>query len=195
MRSLGALPAPDTPDLASMMTSPVEQAGVGERQQRQERRRRVAARARHQRGAGEGARGCARSGRRRVPSGSAACPDTSAAGSAVVAQPERAGQVDDAHAAVDERRADAGGALLGQRQEHDVGVVRASASRSSGCDVAVPDAGEGRQRARASPPDDMAAVRRTPRVAGEQAQQFLAGVAGGAGDGDTKRATAQVTVS
>ena len=45
VRSDGVLPAPDTPDLASTMTSAPgsEQAGVDQRRQRQQRRGRIAA--------------------------------------------------------------------------------------------------------------------------------------------------------
>ena len=48
VRSLGALPAPEMPDLASTMIGAVEQAGLGQRLERQQRGRRIAPGVRHE---------------------------------------------------------------------------------------------------------------------------------------------------
>ena len=49
VRSVGVLPAPETPDFASMMTPGFEQPGGDQRPQRENRRGRIAAGARDQR--------------------------------------------------------------------------------------------------------------------------------------------------
>ena len=124
-----------------------EQARLHERRQRQERRGRVAAGIRHELGPRHGAAlplgeavGDARGHivRLRVP----------ARAEPGVAQAERAGQVDDAHARADERRRQLGGGGIGQREEHDVCLARERLGRQRH-DRAVPqpcEPGQGPRR-------------------------------------------------
>ena len=89
---------------------------------------------------------------------------------------------------VDERRRQLRRRRVGQRQKHDVGLAL-SASGSSGVIAAVPQPGE--RRAAAAPrmrdPDDVAQRQPHRGMARQQPQQFLAGVAGRAGDGDARQ--------
>ncbi len=119
------MPAPETPDLASMMTSaPVTSSpGLDQRRQRQQGRRRVAARIGHEPRRRHG---------RALELGQAVCdavrrnavrfgvpPGTRG----LIAQAECAGQIDDAEALVDQRRRELGSRRVRQRQEHDVGLA------------------------------------------------------------------------
>ena len=129
MRSDGVLPAPETPDLASTMTSDAggEEAGGRERRERQQRRRGVAAGIRHQPRARDGAalqlgQAVDEAGgdavRLRIPAGARG----------LAAQTERAGEIDDADAGVDQRRRQLGRRRVGQREEHDVGFARSASA-------------------------------------------------------------------
>ena len=103
----------------------------------------------------------------------------------VAADPEGAGEIDDANAALEQLRRELGGGGLGQRQEHDVGLggqaidVERRRRRRPRCARAPAAAA-----ARCVAPDDMAAVSVHRGMAREDAHQLLAGVAGGAGNGD-----------
>ena len=106
----------------------------------------------------------------------------------VVAQPERAGEIDDADAGVDERRARARRpprrAARGTRRRPRARASRARAARwRRPRGARAPAAAAPR---RPSAPDDIAAVSATAGWRDEQAQQLLAGVAGGAGDRDAR---------
>ncbi len=106
----------------------------------------------------------------------------------IVAQAERARQVDDADAGVDERRRKLGRFRIGEREEDEIGVLLQRVLRQRH-DGAVPHARERREAARGG--GGLArrhrGGERDGRVAREQPQQLLAGVAGGAGDGDARR--------
>ena len=105
-----------------------------------------------------------------------------------VAQPEGAGQIDDAHARVDERGREFRRRRIGQREEHEVGLAleRVGVERR---DRAVPEPAERRQPSRggggARRRRQRDADRRMPR---QQPQQLLPGVAGRAGDRHARHA-------
>ena len=155
MRSDGVLPAPDTPDFAStMMSLAGASRPAGEkRREREQRRRRIAARIGHEPRAldgrplelGEAVReALGHPVRFRIP----------ARAHGLVAQPEGAGQIDDADAGVDQRRRQLRGRLVGQREKHDVGLARERVGIERR-DGAVPDVRERRQPARGRGADDV----------------------------------------
>jgi hypothetical protein len=101
----------------------------------------------------------------------------------VVVQTECSREVDDADAGIHERRRQLGGGGVGQRQEHDVGLVRERLGRERH-DGAVPQASQRRQPARRCA-GLARRHRRRERNGGmprQQAQQLLAGEAGRAGN-------------
>ena len=132
VRSVGVLPAPETPDLASMMMPRLEQPGRDERLQRQHRGGRIAARRTR--------RACASAQLVAIALRQAVAPRRPASAGRVripalpqrrVAQPERARQIEHARAARASAGADLGGRVSGHRQEHGVGLGR-ERSTSSG---------------------------------------------------------------
>ena len=133
VRSVGALPAPEMPDFASMTTSlaasirPARASGS----ERQQRGRRIAAGVRDEPGVADGRRLELASGRRRHPSGSARrrrIPARRAASSRSRNAPERSMTRKPASSS---GGAELGRRRLGQRQEHDV-CLALTTSRSSG---------------------------------------------------------------
>ncbi len=161
-----------------------QQAGVRERQQREQRGRRIAARAGHQ---ARGRKGRAAPLRQRVERavrqrGGLRVP---ARPKCAVSKPERARQIDHPHTAPGQRGANTGGRRLGQAQKHDVAFARERVHIER-LNLAVPDAREGRQPPRFSTRGH-GRRQSDSGMPGQQADQFLAGVTGGPGDGDTNR--------
>jgi hypothetical protein len=162
---------------------PLQQSGRGERLEREQRRRGIAARTRDETSPPD---------RVAMPLGDAvdhAFRERRGRGIELlarggVAQSKRARQVDHAHAAGDERRAGVGRRRLGKRQERDRRLA-GDPIQVERDDRVVPDARERRQRARGARRAGRHRHRqRGRRMPGEQAHQLLAGIAGGAGDGD-----------
>jgi len=159
-----------------------EQPRVHDRLQREERRRGVASRARHQPGAGKGraaAFGKGVDGAVRQLGGLG----IPAPAERLVAQAERAGQVDHPQPAPGEHGAHAGSGRFRQSEEHHLARARERLD-VEGLHLAVPYAGQRRQ------PSRFTTGRHGGRQADtgvpcQQAHQFLAGVTGGPGDGDT----------
>ena len=160
-----------------------EQAGCGQRLEREQRGRRIAAGARDQLRPANGVGMPLRQpvdhsgrqrGRRRIP----------ALPIGVAADAEGAREVDDATVALQQRRADVRGRGFGQRQKHDVGVG-GEAIDVERRDRAVPDALERRQRpGRARRARRHRLGQRDRRMPRQQADELLPGVAGGARDRD-----------
>ena len=108
----------------------------------------------------------------------------------VVLQAQRAGQVDDLDARVREARRELGSRRVGQREEHDVRVAL-DRRRIQRRDRTVPDAREGRQRARARRARARGGHQRDMWMPRQDADEFLAGVARGARDGDAREPRAR----
>ena len=159
-----------------------EKTGGQERRQGQQRGRRIAARVGHESGAGNGVarqfgqaidHAVGEAVRLRIPAGTRGG----------VPEPERAREVDDPHSALGQRGPEFRRRLVGQGKKDHVGVVREHVVRERR-DLPVPESGECGQRTR------RAAARagrhrgrdRHARMAGEQPEQFLAGIAGRARD-------------
>ena len=164
----------------------VEEAGVAQRAQGEQRRRRVAPRAGHE--------ACVRQ-RLPVVLGEAVdhrLVDVRRRGIPVAAlgrvpQPERAGEVEDPDAAGDEVGADLGRDRVRQGQEHRPGLGRQSV-QGERRHVAVPDACERGQAAYAlGGSRSHGRGHGDGRMARGEPEQLLAGVPGGPGDPDGKR--------
>ena len=177
------------PDFAStMMSAPgTSRPAARQRQQRQQRGGRVAARVRQQPRGPDGvhlelgqavghAVGQVASGR--IP--------LRARGR--VAQAERAGEIDDAHAAGEQLGRELRRGRLGQRQENDVGLRATRAATSSGTtSPSQMRARPGRRRGVLVACDAVASVSDGVGMAGEQPDELLTGVAGRARNAGTDR--------
>jgi hypothetical protein len=162
-----------------------EDAGIGQRRNRQERRRRVAAGVGHElRLANRVALALGEA--IRDPLGHAArlgVPPLTLAG---IAQPECSGQIDDTHTVLDEHRRELGRRRVGERKKHQIGVTRERLDVERR-DRAVPDAAECGQRARRRRRGRRGrAGQPHARMAREDPHELLARVAGRAGDGDAR---------
>ncbi len=125
----------------------LEQPGRDERLQRQHRGGRIAARRRRPAGRRRARRGGARSGRRRAGGRRRASADTTACGLGDVAKPERAREIEHAHAALGQRRRDLGRQRVGHGQEDRVGPRR-QLLEVERLDRRIPDLGQRRQAPR-----------------------------------------------
>ena len=163
-----------------------DETGGEQRPQRQQRRRRVAARTGHERGLtnlvavvlGEAVD---RAGR---PPVRVRIPALAVVG---VVQAEGAGEIEDANAGRRQRRTHFGRRRFGNGEECRVHPA------GDGVDgkrlhFAVPDARQGRKRPRlvAGADGTVGSSHRGARVAGEPAKQFLTGIAGGADDSERR---------
>ena len=100
----------------------------------------------------------------------------------VAANPERARQVDDPAAALDQHRRELGGRCLGQRQKHNVGTGGEPLDVQR-LDRAFPDPRQGRKRPGGA--GGAGGHRRDERhrgMAGEDPHELLAGITGRAGN-------------
>jgi hypothetical protein len=102
----------------------------------------------------------------------------------LVAEPEGAGEVDHLHAGIDEHRRELGGRLLGQREEDEIRLAR-ERRRIERRDFALEEMCERGQFTRRRGPRRGRRRDRDRRMPREKAEQFLARVSSGAGDGHT----------
>ena len=158
-----------------------QQAGLGQRQQGQQGGRRIAARVRQQPRAADGlglelgepvGHALGQHTRGRVPAGARR----------VVPQAEGPRQVDNAAAGVEQGRGNLGRRRLGQGQEHDV-AGRGERRHVERDDIAVPHTRQRGQATRRGGRRRSGGVRQHElRVARQQPDELLAGVAGGTGE-------------